>query len=287
MRKIIFFLYFIVLVSAVSLDKLQDLIVDKKYDVHGVFYKYDFANVEPAWDFVYIANNVYYQLRGAEVRSNNIFGWKIIDAVVVPSPSFYFVYLSDVDEDNETKYDYLALNKANSSINKLIGSTSEGYFSWSENLSKLSFSFSEGDKKVTFHKSINGGTSISDAKLPKFPDLPDRLIDINDTTVDDTKDSDKDKEDDKSDDKTGDKDKEDDKSDVATNNKCTQFVGVENSSCVKYYEEVKKFPKTPDCNGNIACMRYYIETQNLKDCDSFVADSDSAPSPGQCKKWEP
>lgn len=297
MRKIILFLYFIVSISAVSLDELQNLMINKQYSVHGIFYKYDFANIDPAWDFVYVSNNAYYQLKGAQASSTNVFGWKIIDAVSVSSPSFYFIYLADVDEDNITKYDWVAISKTNSTINKLIGSTSSGYFSWSDNLSKLSFSFSADNKKVTFHKSIADGSSLNEAKLPKFPDLPDRLLDVNDTNVDDVKKSDdkdkeddksgdKDKEDDKSGDKSDNKDKEDDKSDGGTNNTCTQFAGQENSSCLTYYEKAKKFSNTPVCNGNISCMKHYAE-QNLKDCSSFIDDSDSAPSPGQCKKWKP
>ncbi len=236
MKKTMLFLYFIVSLFPTSLDKFQALMVNKQFDVHGIFYKYDFANIESAWDFVYVADNVYHQLKGDKATSNNIFGWKIIDEVVVSDPSFYFVYLFDIDEDNQTKYDWVALDKKASTINKIVGSTNKGYFAWSDTLNKLSFSFSKDNKKVTFHKAIDGGSSTDGQQLPKFPDLPDRLLDVGDTgnnpntddnkTDDDTKDDTK-KDDDKTDDKKKDDDTKDDtkKDDSNTNDdNCTSYV---------------------------------------------------------------
>lgn len=247
MKKIVFFLFFIVFSSAdVSLDKLQDLMVDKKYDIHGIFYKYDFANVEPAWDFVYVANNVFYQLKGNTPTDNNRFGWKIIDSIAVKEDSFYFVYLADIDEDNNTKFDWVALDRVNSMAYKLKGTTSEGYFSWSGNLSKLSFSLSvDGQKKqVTFHKAIDGGKAIEDSPIPKLPDLPDRLLDVNDSSNTDDSNT-----------KTDDTKKDDTKKDGSTND------GTSNNT---------------DSNTS-------NDSNDDNDCTSYVEDyGDSAPSPGVC-----
>lgn len=257
MKKIVLFIYCFVFVSAISLDELQDLMIDKKYDIHGIFYKYDFANIEPAWDFVYVANDVFYQLKGSNITSNNVFGWKIIDKINVQNPSFYFVYLADIDEDNETKYDWVALDKKSMTSYKLNGSTSDGYFSWSDRLSKISFSFSEADKKVTFHRSINGGSTIGDTQLPKLPDLPDRLLDINSSSG--------------LDDNTSSSNTDSTSGSSDNNNSNSDSSGSSGSS------------DNTDTSGSSGDTN---KDENGNDCTSYVDEFNGPPSPGVCLRQD-
>lgn len=288
MKKLISIMYFLILffnINLIQANELEDKLFNKTYKINGIFVKYDFANVESSWDFVYISydNNSYYQLQGDKRTDKNPFGWKVIsklDGIDITKPAFYFTYLGDINKDNKTSYNWIAITPSTQELHKLNGRTSSGYFAWNK-LQNTSITLDTTKNTVSFYKTLSPDgnkitdTNINNLKLPQFPNQPDFFNDKNNTNKDDTNKDDTTKKDDNNNDiknenntSTDSNDKKDSSSDDDTNkqtdnsDKISDDDSALKKKCDKI-EESKKLGDSPPGFPSAECQAVFEKYKKL------------------------
>lgn len=155
--------------------------LDKKnLEISGEFYNYDFAGVPAHWDFVFKSTNgVILQLRGNPSTPTDLFGWKEINIDLSLIPDYYFIYLGDFDFDGDNRFDWILIQRSNNIAYKLVGSTINSTFLWSE---RIPVSFYISNNQVMFTKNVNipiGVSAPTSSLLPTTtPVAPPALINI-------------------------------------------------------------------------------------------------------------
>ena len=145
-------------VSNASLE--AHLLASQKLNVTGEFARYNFPNVESAFDWTFsTANGTVYQLQGKKPTSDDVFGWKQV-TVTPDTAQWYMSYLGDWDGDGNSKFDWILVGNGSNAVYKLAGVTDTGNFAYS---SKINVAYTvSGDKSsVTFGDSTTPQFSVS------------------------------------------------------------------------------------------------------------------------------
>lgn len=277
LKNVIYSLVLILHINFIQASELENKLFNKTYTIQGVFYKYDFADVNSAWDFVYMSynNNLYYQLKGVNITDKNPFGWKLIPAISSlgsTKPVFHFVYLGDINKDSNTIYNWIAISSELKTAHKLSGKTSAGSFAWSD-LSNTSVILNEAKRTVSFYKALSSdgnalvSTDTSKWSLPQFENQPDFFNgpqnDANNSKDDEKGNNDKKDDDTKNDKKDDDKNKNDDttkndkKDDSSSDkNKMSDADIALKKECDKTYENTNGDSPPPPPSGT-KCEKFY------------------------------
>ena len=150
MKKVILLALLAVGFTNATADVLTQvaLIDNTNHTLSGTFGKYDFVNVESAFDWVFTtADGVSYQLKGKEPSDTDAFGWKAVD-ITAPTPKWY-MFSIDIDGDGKiSKFEWVLLSAdaEDKAAYKLAGANDNGTFKYSN---KLNIDYKISDTAIT------------------------------------------------------------------------------------------------------------------------------------------
>ena len=132
---------------------ISTYIIDQgKYEINGYYASYDFDGDRKIdrsdWVYLDVKSGNMYQLMGKKTSEDNIFGWKKINGIDFPNPSYFLIYLNDWDNDKDKRFDWIVISEDGKDIYKLDGRNEDGSFRYSNKLD-LSLDITS-DKKIAY-----------------------------------------------------------------------------------------------------------------------------------------
>jgi len=163
-NKYTIFLLLITFLKPITVQEIEKKIIGNNYPISGIIYK-------SSSTIMLKTKDILYELKGYKPSTNNVFGWKAITSIPLSNPQSYLVYLGDIDNNKDTKFDWLLIDTLIGNIKKIEGINSQKYFSLSPAFSDTSFMVHK-ETNITFYNSSLGAGSILNEGGYSFGDFP-------------------------------------------------------------------------------------------------------------------